>query len=98
MQLPIYIFEGFDEVSAVPAVYGYAFNKAPKSMRSIIQAVYVLCAAMGSLIGLARNPTYKDPSLLYMYVGLAAAMVAGMMLFLVAFHKQNRRGDGKTRS
>ncbi|KAI9829495.1 MAG: hypothetical protein M1819_006315 [Sarea resinae] len=61
------MFEGLGEVFAVPAVYEYAFNKAPTNMRSMVQAVYVLCAAVGDLIALALNPTYKDPDLLYMY-------------------------------
>ncbi|OCL01202.1 oligopeptide transporter, partial [Glonium stellatum] len=95
VQLPVYVLEGLGEVFAVPAAYEYAFSRAPSGMRSMIQAVYVLCAAMGSLIALALNPTYKDPDLLFMYAGLAAAMMAVMMLFVVVFYKQNRRDEEK---
>lgn len=87
-QIPVYVFEGLGEAFAVPAVYDHAFNNSPKDLKSVVQGIYVSSAALGSGIGLALSPTYRDPELLYMYAGLAAAMMAVMVLFLLAFHRQ----------
>ena len=59
-------------------------------MKSVIQAIYALTAAAGSLIGLALSPTYKDPKLLGMYAGLAGVMFAVTVVFAIVFHKYNR--------
>ena len=91
VQAPVYFFEGIGEIFASPAAYEYAFTKAPKSMKSIIQAIYALCAAAGSVIGLALNPTYKDPHLLGMYAGLAGAMFVAMVVHFAVFFRYDRR-------
>ncbi|PYH97916.1 oligopeptide transporter [Aspergillus ellipticus CBS 707.79] len=91
-QSPVYLLEGLSEVFASPAGYEYTFTKAPKSMKSIIQAMYGLTAAGGSLIALALTPTNKNPDLLGMYAGIAGAMfVAAVVVMAVSY-----RFEGKT--
>lgn len=90
VQAPVYVLEGLSEIFASPAGYEYAFTHAPKTMKSIVQAIFALTAAGGSVIGLALSPTYKDPDLLGMYAGLAGAMLGTTILFAVIFRRYNR--------
>ncbi|KAK5997486.1 putative peptide transporter ptr2 [Cladobotryum mycophilum] len=73
-QVPVYFLEGLSEVFASPAGYEFAFTKAPKSMKSVIQAMYGLTAAAGSIIALALTPLDHDPAVLGMYAGISGAM------------------------
>lgn len=91
-QSPVYFLEGLSEVFASPAGYEYTFTKAPKSMKSIIQALYGLTAAGGSIIALALTPTNKDPDLLGMYAGIAGAMLVAAVIVMVVSYKH----EGKT--
>ncbi|RYO98336.1 hypothetical protein DL763_002278 [Monosporascus cannonballus] len=95
IQTPVYFLEGLSEIFTSPAGYEYAFTGAPKSMKSIIQAVYGLTAAGGSSIALALTPTNKDPSLLSMYAGIAGAMFLAAVAVVLFSWKHNAR-DGST--
>jgi POT family proton-dependent oligopeptide transporter len=66
VQTHVYFLEGLAEIFASPVGYEYAFTKAPLSMRSVVQAVYGLTAAGGSIIALVLTPMNKDPLLLGM--------------------------------
>lgn len=89
VQAPVYILEGLSEIFASPAAYEYAFTKAPRSMKSVLQAIFALTAAGGSIIGLCLTPTYKDPYLLGMYIGLAATMFLTTIVFITLFQRFN---------
>ena len=82
------MLEGLSENFASPARYEHTFTKAPKSMKSVIQTIYTLTAATGSLIGLALSPTYRVPYLLGMYAGLAGAMLAITTVVLVLIFRK----------
>jgi POT family proton-dependent oligopeptide transporter len=59
------------------------------SMKSVVQAVYGLTAAGGSIIALALTPTNKDPLLLGMYSGVAGAMfVACLTVAVVSWRSE----------
>ncbi|KAI0906258.1 hypothetical protein F4823DRAFT_607924 [Ustulina deusta] len=83
VQVPVYILDGISEAFASPAGYDYAFTLAPRGMKSIIQALFSLTAAGGSLIALALAPIAKDPTLLYLYVGLGSAMFIASLVVVV---------------
>ncbi|KAF2716126.1 oligopeptide transporter, partial [Polychaeton citri CBS 116435] len=74
VQLPIYILEGTSEVFSNPAVYEYAFTVAPKSMKSILQAIFTLTAAAGSGLGMALAPVYHNPNMVIVYSSLGGVM------------------------
>ncbi|KAF4293308.1 hypothetical protein KXW98_003445 [Aspergillus fumigatus] len=90
-QSPVYVLEGLSEIFASPAGYEYTFTKAPKSMKSIIQALYGLTAAGGSIIALALTPTNKDPDLLGMYAGVSGAMFVAAVIVMVVSYKHEGR-------
>ncbi|MCJ1291852.1 hypothetical protein MMC34_003399 [Xylographa carneopallida] len=90
-QIPIYVLEGFSEAFAFPAMYEYAYSKAPKSMKAVVQAVLSLTFSLAALLGIALSPTYYDPQLLTMYASLAGAMALTTVIFVVVFWKYNKQ-------
>lgn len=90
LQIPIYFLEGIGEIFASPAGWEYAFTIAPKSMKSVLQAIFAMTAAGGSVFSLALSPTYKDPNLLGMYAGLAGAMFVTALLVIILFVLRNK--------
>jgi POT family proton-dependent oligopeptide transporter len=89
-QIPVYVLQGLSESFAFPACYEYAYTKAPKSMKSIVQSILSLSFAGAAIIGLALSPTYHDPHLLVMYASLAGAMFLTTIIFALVFWKYNR--------
>lgn len=74
VQVPVYVLQGLSGAFVSPAGYEFAFTKAPKSMKSVIQAIYGLTAAGGSIIALALTPMNQDPHLVGLYAGVAVSM------------------------
>lgn len=54
-------------------------------MRTVVQALRQVTAGVGSALGMALSPVAVDPKVLYMYVGLAVAMIITAPLFWVFF-------------
>jgi POT family proton-dependent oligopeptide transporter len=98
MQIPIYVFEGLGEILSNPAMYGYAFTEAPQSMKAVLQAFFALTAAVGSALGLALTPTYRDPYLLVMYASLAGAMFVGAVGVYALLRPRRRHADNEAGS
>lgn len=99
VQLPVYIFEGLGEVFANPAISEYAFVIAPGSMKSILQAVFALTAALGSGLGMALAPAYYNPALLAVYASLGGVMVLCVVGVLMLLRLDSRaQVDKRARS
>ena len=90
-QIPIYVLEAFSEAFAFPAMYEYAYTKAPKTMKAVVQAVLSLAFAFAAVLGIALSPTYHDPSLVVMYASLAGAMFLTTIVFVAVFWKYNKQ-------
>ena len=86
-QVPVYVLEGISEIFASPAGYEFAFTKAPKSLKSVIQAMYGLTAAAGSTIAIALTPLNRDPTILGVYAGISSAMflsaIAAYLFYII---------------
>lgn len=74
VQLPVYVLEGLSEIFSTPAFYEYAYTKAPRSMKSLLQAIFSATTVAGPALAIALAPMYYNPALLYMYVSLGSAM------------------------
>jgi POT family proton-dependent oligopeptide transporter len=78
---------GISEIFASVTGLEYAYTKAPPSMKSFVQAMYLLTNAFGSAISEAFNPVLGDPDILWMYTGLAvASFVAGGLIWILFHH------------
>ncbi|KAF4159691.1 hypothetical protein CNMCM6069_001334 [Aspergillus lentulus] len=78
------------EVLAYVAGMEYAYTKAPKSMRSIVSALFLVTCTIGSMLGITLSPVSKDPKVLVEYASLSGVMLVTAVLFLLAFRKYNK--------
>ncbi|KAJ7604810.1 putative MFS peptide transporter [Mycena polygramma] len=95
VQTPFYILEGLGEVFSSPSAYEYAYEAAPQSMKSLLQAVLVGMGALAVLLGLALSPLYRDPLLVVSYAVLAGLMLLATGVYYVSFRTH---GDPTRRS
>ncbi|EXJ62470.1 hypothetical protein A1O7_02907 [Cladophialophora yegresii CBS 114405] len=81
-QAPIYLLVAISEILVSITSMEYAFTKAPKNMRSMIQAFALLMGALANLIGEGFLWLARDPFLVWNY-GLmgVVAFVAGCMFW-----------------
>ena len=86
LQIPIYSVGGMAELFCLTTGTEHAYNQAPKSMRSIIQAVSIAMAGFGALLAMAFTPLAKDPHLVILYAVLAGILMAATIVFYVCFH------------
>ena len=84
IQTPAYMFIGISEIFASVTGLEYAYTKAPPSMKSFVQSLYLLTNAFGSAIGEALVPVAYDPAILWMFVGLCiSSFIAGIFIYVV---------------
>ncbi|KAK6516182.1 hypothetical protein TWF506_006094 [Arthrobotrys conoides] len=93
VQAPAYILIGISEILASVTGLEYAYMKAPESMRSFVQAMFLLTYAFGAAISEALSPIAGDPMILWMYVGIAVAAFVSGWLFWWKFRGLNGMED-----
>lgn len=87
IQTPAYFFIGISEIFASVSGLEYAYTKAPPSMKSFVQSMYLLTNAFGSALAEALTPAAYDPAIMWMFTGLAcAAFVTGILFFIIYRH------------
>ncbi|KAH3989776.1 di/tri peptide transporter 2 [Parastagonospora nodorum] len=92
-QTGAYMLIGISEIFASVTGLEYAYTKAPPSMKSFVQSMYLLTNAFGSAISEALNPVLYDPKIQWMYVGLAvSSFIAGCLIWII-FHHLNETED-----
>lgn len=78
-----YVLIALSEVFASITSLEYAYNKAPKKMRSMVQAVALFMTAFAAALGQAFVPLAKDPLLIWNYAVVSIlAFIAGSMFFI----------------
>lgn len=88
-----YILIALSEIFASITSLEYAFSKAPKSMRSMVQAVALFMSAIAAAIGEGFVSVSEDPLLIWNYGSMAVlAFVAGCV-FYVQFRGLDREED-----
>ncbi|CZT41771.1 probable peptide transporter PTR2-A [Rhynchosporium secalis] len=93
IQTPAYIFIGISEIFASVTGLEYAYMKAPPSMKSFVQAMYLLTNAVGYAISEAFIPLVGDPKIMYLFTGLCAGSFVVGVVFWVVFHKYDALED-----
>ena len=93
IQTPAYVFIGVSEIFASVSGLEYAYTKAPPSMKSFVQSMYLLTNAFGAALAEALTPAAYDPAILWMFTGLACgAFVAGIIFWFV-YHGLNKQEE-----
>ncbi|KAI8157007.1 hypothetical protein K4K49_005986 [Colletotrichum sp. SAR 10_70] len=87
LQLPVYVALAIAEIFGLVTASEYAYSKAPKNMKSIVQAMVQLSACLGSLMAMTLSPVSRDPHLVIVYAVIAGVMGACSALFWWKFQK-----------
>lgn len=90
LQTPIYVLGAIAEIFRFTTGTEYAYNQAPKTMKSMVQSVWIATAGVGACMAMALTPITKDPHLVIMYSSLAGVMAMTTVLFGAFFGKHNR--------
>lgn len=93
IQTGCYILVAFSEIFASITSLEYAFSKAPRSMRSLVQAIALLTNAVSAAIAQALNPLSGDPLLIWNYGVFAVVAFIGGLLYLWLFRDLDREED-----
>ena len=91
LQTPIYVLGGLAEVFCLTTGTEYAYNQAPRSMKSVVQAFWLGMAGVGACVAIAFTPAAKDPNLVIMYACLAAVMGVTTVVFWVVFRENDKK-------
>jgi len=93
IQTPAYMLIGISEIFASVTGLEYAYMKAPPTMKSFVQAMYLLTNAFGYALGEAFTPLVGDPEVQWLFVGLCAGSFGVGTIFWVLFHKLDSKED-----
>ncbi|KAI1085422.1 PTR2-domain-containing protein [Whalleya microplaca] len=85
LQIPIYFAGEVSSVFCCTTGTEYAYNRAPKSMKSLVQAIWLAMGGFGSCLALALSPLAEDPRLVIMYSILAGLMGISTVLSWLIF-------------
>ncbi|EAU29347.1 conserved hypothetical protein [Aspergillus terreus NIH2624] len=93
VQALTYVLGGISEIFASITSLEYAFTKAPKNMRSLVQAVALFMNAFSSAIGQALVGLSNDPLLVWNYAVVAILAFVGGAGFWLTNYKLDGRED-----
>lgn len=93
VQTPAYVLIGISEIFASVSGLEYAYTKAPPTMKSFVQSMYLLTNSFGSAIGMALTTVAYDPAILWMFVGLCGASFGAGIIFWIIFHNLNAKEE-----
>ncbi|KAE8326137.1 oligopeptide transporter [Aspergillus sergii] len=90
LQTPIYVLGVIAEIFFFTTGTEYAYNQDPKTMKSVVQSVWMATAGVGACLAMVFTPITKDSHLVIMYSSLAGVMAVTTVLFRVFFGKHDR--------
>lgn len=87
VQTPAYIFIGLAEIFISVTGLEYAYTKAPPTMKSFVQSLYLFTNAFGSAISEALVSVAVNPKFTWMYTGVSvSAFITGCIFFFLFRH------------
>ncbi|KAJ2780054.1 hypothetical protein H4R18_003669 [Coemansia javaensis] len=89
LQVVQYSLTGLSEVFVSITGLEYAFTQAPAELRSVLTALNLATICGGTLGGIILSPLSKDPSVMYVFAGEAAAMAALALAFYLCFRRHD---------
>lgn len=90
VQTPVYFLLAFAEILGFTTLLEYSYSEAPKSMRTLVQALGQVASGVGSALGMAVSPLSDDPKVMYLYTGLASVMSVCAAMFWVVFRRYDK--------
>jgi POT family proton-dependent oligopeptide transporter len=92
-QTGCYVLIAFSEIFASITSLEYAYSKAPKNMRSLVQAIALFTNAVSAAIAEALNRLSGDPLLIWNYGVFAVLSFLGGLFFIFQFWKLDKEED-----
>lgn len=89
----IYILIAISEIFASVTTLEYAFTKAPKNMRSLVQAVQLFTTAFSAALAQAFTPLTNDPHLVWNYGAVAIIAFCTGVMFHFAYRSMDKEED-----
>jgi len=83
LQIPPYIFIAISEIFSAISALEFAYAQAPKSMKSIIMAIFLLTNAGGAILGLILTPFFVPQNFEIIFYSFSG----GMLVLAVVFWK-----------
>lgn len=93
VQTPVWFILGVGEILGFATISEIAYEFAPKSMKSLVQAVTQLTAGLATVVGIALSPLTKDPNLVILYTVIAVLTAVAAILFWFFFKGLDRRSE-----
>lgn len=93
IQTGCYVLVAFSEIFASITSLEYAYSKAPRSMRSMIQAIALFTNAISAAIAEALTPLAGDPLLIWNYGVFAVVAFLGGCFFILQFWSLDKEED-----
>ncbi|KAI1799965.1 POT family-domain-containing protein [Daldinia bambusicola] len=90
LQLPIYFGGALAEVFCLTTGTEYAYNHAPKRMKTLVQSIWLAMAGIGSCLALAFTPLTMDPHLVTMYAVLSGLLGGATLLLWLLFRNVDK--------
>ncbi|KAL8306462.1 hypothetical protein RB597_003022 [Gaeumannomyces tritici] len=92
-QTGAYVLLALSEIFASITSLDYAFSKAPKNMRSMVQAISLFTTSLSAALGEAFVPLSADPLLVWNYGVVAVLAAVGGLLFWLNFKSLDAEED-----
>ncbi|PLB43648.1 MFS peptide transporter, putative [Aspergillus steynii IBT 23096] len=88
-----YVLIAFSEIFTSITGYEYAYTKAPKNMKSLVQSLFLFMNAISSAIQQGLTALSTDPLLIWNYGFVAVLAFVGGNLFYLTHYKLDQQED-----
>jgi POT family proton-dependent oligopeptide transporter len=89
----VYVLIAISEIFASVTTLEYAFTKAPKNMRSLVQSVQAFTTAFSAALAQAFTPLTSDPHLTWNYGSVAIISFVTGIAFHFAYRTMDKQED-----
>ncbi|KAI9150233.1 putative peptide transporter ptr2 [Paramyrothecium foliicola] len=99
VQMPVWFILATGEILGFATISEIAYEMAPKSMKSLVQAITQVTAGLAAIVGIALSPITKDPSLVILYSvigGLTAVAALFFWMFFKDLDKKKEESEDET--
>ncbi|ORY08474.1 peptide transporter PTR2-A [Clohesyomyces aquaticus] len=89
----VYVLIAISEIFASVTTLEYAFTKAPKNMRSLVQSVQCFTTAFSAALAQAFTPLTNDPHLVWNYGSVAIISFVTGIVFFFTYRNMDKDED-----
>lgn len=93
VQMPVWFILAIGEILGFATISEIAYEMAPKSMKSLVQAMTQVTAGLAAIVGIALSPITKDPSLVIMYSVIGGLTAVAAVLFWLFFKNLDKQEE-----